>query len=174
MARFRRYMVYEGIPEEFWSMEEFTNDHPSLTGLHGWLPPTPKLNVTAAKLTMEKVWISWNISNCWGFVDLLHFCVERITHESFRWDFPMLAMSAARNGDTENAIEWLLHDLFQFDDVGMPIGGVRVPTPYFPGSGSLLYAIAMMSAGWDGSNGTAPGFPTQGWRVRVEGMSKSL
>lgn len=40
----------------------------------------------------------------------------------------MLAMSAARNNDTEKAIEWLLDPLFQFDDVGMPIGGVKVTT----------------------------------------------
>ena len=45
-----------------------------------------------------------------------------------RWDFPMLALSAARHGETEQAIEWLLHPLFQFDDAGMPVGGVRVPT----------------------------------------------
>lgn len=86
----------------------------------------------------------------------------------------MLALSAARNGEPEQAIEWLLHPLFQFDDVGMPIGGVRVPTPYFPGSGALLYAIAFMAAGWDGSTGTAPGFPSTGWAVQVEGMYKAL
>ena len=99
---------------------------------------------------------------------------DRSHWADIRWDFPMLAMSAARNGETEKAIEWLLHPLFQFDDVGMPIGGVRVPTPYFPGSGSLLYAIAMMAAGWDGSNGTAPGFPKEGWEVEVEGISKAM
>ena len=86
----------------------------------------------------------------------------------------MLAMSAARLRDPERAIDWLLHPLFQFDDVGMPIGGVRVPTPYFPGSGGLLYAVAMMAAGWDGSEGMAPGFPKQGWNVTVEGMSQAL
>ena len=86
----------------------------------------------------------------------------------------MLAMSAARLGDVEKALDWLLHPLFKFDDVGMPIGGVRVPTPYFPGAGSLLYAIAMMAAGWDGSQGAAPGFPTEGWEVRTEGLSKAL
>lgn len=86
----------------------------------------------------------------------------------------MLAMSAARNGEAEMAIEWLLHPLFEFDDVGMPAGGVRVPTPYFPGAGGLLYAVAMMGQGWDGSNSTAPGFPVSGWSVRVEGMSKAL
>lgn len=86
----------------------------------------------------------------------------------------MLAMSAARNGETEQAIEWLLHPLYQFDDVGMPIGGVRVPTPYFPGSGSLLFAIAMMSAGWDGSTQHAPGFPSEDWTIRVEGISQAI
>lgn len=42
-----------------------------------------------------------------------------------RWDFPLLAMSAARIGEQEKAVEWLLHPLFRFDDVGMPVGGVR-------------------------------------------------
>ncbi|KIJ37743.1 hypothetical protein M422DRAFT_177695, partial [Sphaerobolus stellatus SS14] len=70
---------------------------------------------------------------------------------------------------------WLLHDLFQFDDVGMPVGGSRVPTPYFPAGGSLLYAVGMMAEGWDGSGEgvAAPGFP-KGWVVRVEGILKAL
>ncbi|EGN94575.1 hypothetical protein SERLA73DRAFT_188549 [Serpula lacrymans var. lacrymans S7.3] len=150
------YAVYEGMPSDFWDTPTFTNDHPDLVGLYGWLPKTADVDLDIAKLTAEKVWTHWNITNLWG------------------WDFPMLAMSAARNGDTEKAIEWLLHPLFQFDDVGMPIGGVRVPTPYFPGSGGLLYAIAMMAAGWDGNNGSTPGFPQKGWNVQVEGVSKAL
>lgn len=91
-----------------------------------------------------------------------------------RWDFPMLAMSAARNGDTEKAIEWLLDPFFQFDDVGMPAGGAQVPTPYFPGSGGLLYAIAMMAGGWDGNTDSAPGFPKQGWEVKAENIAVAL
>lgn len=86
----------------------------------------------------------------------------------------MLAMSAARNGDQSKAIDWLLDPLFVFDDVGMPVGGVRVPTPYFPGSGALLYAVAMMAGGWDDSHGKAPGFPADGWNVRAEGLSTAL
>ncbi|KAG6873112.1 hypothetical protein C0995_002775 [Termitomyces sp. Mi166 len=150
------YAVYEGIGSNFWTDKAYTNDHPTLVGLHGWLPPTPGLDVTIAKATAEKVWVYWNVSNFWG------------------WDFPMLAMSAARNGDQEKALEWLLHPLFAFDDVGMPIGGARVPTPYFPGSGALLLAIAMMAEGWDGSHGRAPGFPSNGWDVRAEGLNKAL
>ncbi|KLO07550.1 hypothetical protein SCHPADRAFT_836533, partial [Schizopora paradoxa] len=151
------YDVYEGIPADFWTDPTFTNDHPALVGLVGWLPPQPGVVDDAiAKATMEKVWTSWNISNCWG------------------WDFGMLAMSAARNNETEKAIEWLLHPVFEFDDVGMPSGGARVPTPYFPGAGSLLLAVAGMAAGWDGSEGVAPGFPATGWNVRVEGVSEIL
>jgi len=89
------------------------------------------------------------------------------------WDYPMLAMSAARNGEPERAIEWLLDPLYQFDDVGMPIGGVRVPTPYFPGSGSFLLAIAMMAAGWDGSEGKNPGFPAE-WNIQSENINRAL
>ena len=86
----------------------------------------------------------------------------------------MLAMSAARNGDPEQAINWLLHDLLVFDDVGMPTGGEKVPTPYFPGAGSLLLAIAMMSEGWAGSEGAFPGFPKEGWNIQVEGLNEAL
>ncbi|KAJ7769677.1 Six-hairpin glycosidase-like protein [Mycena maculata] len=150
------YKVFEDIEDDFWTDPTYINDHPALAGLYGWLPATEGLDLEISKLTTEKVWATWNISNVWG------------------WDFPMLAMSAARIGDQEQALEWLLHPLFQFDDAGMPVGGVRVPTPYFPGAGGLLYAIAMMAEGWDGSNGTAPGFPAEGWNVRAEGLSKAM
>ena len=86
----------------------------------------------------------------------------------------MLALSAARNGAPDRAVDWLLHPVFEFDDVGMPSGGARVPTPYFPGAGSLLLAVAGMAAGWDGSKGHAPGFPADGWTIVVEGVSKIL
>ncbi|KAJ7468974.1 Six-hairpin glycosidase-like protein [Mycena galericulata] len=123
------YKVFEDIEDDFWTDPTYINDHPALAGLYGWLPQTEGLDLETSKLTTEKVWATWNISNVWG------------------WDFPMLAMSAARIGQQEKALEWLLHPLFQFDDAGMPVGGVRVPTPYFPGAGGLLYAIAMMAEG---------------------------
>jgi hypothetical protein len=33
---------------------------------------------------------------------------------------------------------------------------------YLPGNGGLLYATALMTAGWDGSTGNAPGFARNG------------
>lgn len=60
------YTVYEGIEDKFWTNSEYINDHPALVGLHGWLPPTGGLSLTKARATMEKVWSSWNLTNCWG------------------------------------------------------------------------------------------------------------
>ena len=74
------------------------------------------------------------------------------------------------------AVSSLLHPLFDFDDVGMPTGGTRVPTPYFPGSGSLSYAVGDMAGGWSGSVSERNDavFPSEGWDVKVEGMRKAL
>ena len=54
------YQLYEGIPNDFWDSPEFTNDHPSLVGLFGWLPDDnalgigdDTLNVDTAGRTME-------------------------------------------------------------------------------------------------------------------------
>ena len=57
------------------------------------------------------------------------------------------------------------------------------PFPYFPSNGGLLYAIALMAAGWEtqpsqdpaATNSVpqrhAPGFPDDGsWTVRWEGL----
>jgi len=60
------YDVYEGL--KFWTDPGYLNDHPALTGLYGWLPETPGLDPSIAKATSEKVWTTWNITNCWGYV----------------------------------------------------------------------------------------------------------
>lgn len=62
----------------------------------------------------------------------------------------MLAMSSMRMGEREKAVEWLLDLLLVFDEVGMPVSGVRAPTLDFTSAGALLYAVAMMTGGWDG------------------------
>lgn len=48
---------------------------------------------------------------------------------------------------------------------------------YLPGNGGLLFAVALMAAGWQGAPPThAPGFPTsaKGWVVRHEGLRCAL
>lgn len=143
------YELYEGIPN-MWTDPNTVSDHPALIGTYGLLPPVPGLNVRILSATAQRVWETWNLSDSYG------------------WDFPMLAMNAARLGDSQKAVEFLLHVDFAFDDAGMPEGGVRVATPYFPASGALLLAVGMLAGGWDGAEG--PHFPT-GWTVNAEGFA---
>ncbi|TDZ23076.1 hypothetical protein Cob_v004000 [Colletotrichum orbiculare MAFF 240422] len=148
------YPVYEGIPG-MWKNTTI-QDHPAMSGIFGLLPPPSSgqpLNETVLRNTAARIWELWDLD------------------ESFGWDFPMLAMNSLRLGDPGRAVEYLLHPTFQFDDAGYPIGGSRVPTPYFPSSGSLLLAMAMMAGGWDGAEG--PRFP-EGWDVIVEDFVPGL
>jgi hypothetical protein len=53
------------------------------------------------------------------------------------------------------------------------------PTAYLPGIGGLLYAIALMCAGWTGNPATpanpAPGFPADGnWQLKWENLSTCI
>jgi hypothetical protein len=147
------YVTYEGIMD-MWNTTAYDEDHPSMLGIFGWLPPQPsQFNLSIMQSTAARVYETWNFTYSYG------------------WDFPFLAMNAARLRDVDKAINFLLDTNFQFDDAGYQIGGARVPTPYMPGASSLLWAIAMLAGGWDGSEG--PHFPG-GWVVRAEGFSPAL
>lgn len=146
------YVLHEGV-EDMWT--KWTFEHPALTGVYGMLPGDG-VDKAAMRRTFDQVVAKWDFNRTWG------------------WDFPMLAMCAARVGRPEKAIDMLLHKSpgFQFDERGLATGG---PFPYFPSNGGLLYAVAMMAKGWDGSTGHAPGFPKNGqWVVKVEGISPAL
>lgn len=149
------YLTYEGVPN-MWIENSTIQSHPAMAGIYGWLPPpssgTP-LDVSVVRNTAEMIKEKWQFSSAWG------------------WDFPLLAMNSLRLGDTDQAISYLMHENFQFDDAGYPIGGTNVPTPYMPGSGGLLLAVAMMAGGWDGSEG--PHFPHK-WSAIVEGFLPAL
>lgn len=142
-----RYVLYEGV-RDMWT--KWNWEHPALTGAYGWLPGDG-VDREMMSRTFGKVLETWNFGRTWG------------------WDFPMLAMCAARLGKTDEAIDLLLHDKFQFTACGLSTSG---PFPYFPSNGGLLYAVAMMAAGWDdGPQRPAPGFPDDGrWTVRWEGL----
>jgi hypothetical protein len=147
------YVLYEGITD-MWTRWNF--EHPALIGVYGWLPGDG-VDVPTIRRTADRVFQGWQFDHTWG------------------WDFPMLAMCAARLGNPAQAIDFLLHPAagFQFDDAGYATGG---PFPYFPANGGLLYAIALMAAGWDGApSHHAPGFPEDGqWDVRWEGLRPAL
>jgi hypothetical protein len=145
------YVTHENI-RLMWT--KFNFEHPALIGTYGMLPGDGADKEIFVK-TLEKVVSVWNMNRTWG------------------WDFPMIAMAAARTGKTGLAIDMLTHPAggFQFDEHGFSTGG---PFPYFPSNGGLLTAIAMMCGGWDGSaTGECPGFPKDGnWTVKAEGFVK--
>jgi hypothetical protein len=146
------YVTHEGI-KDMWT--KFNFEHPAISGAYGLLPGDG-VDKATMKRTLDKIVATWNFEKTWG------------------WDFPMLAMCAARLGDTDRAVDFLLTKSagFQFDERGLATGG---PFPYFPSNGALLYAVAMMAAGWDGApERNAPGFPDDGkWVVRWEGLNRA-
>lgn len=107
--------------------------------------------------TLHKIMENWDWNNTWG------------------WDYPMMAMTAARLGEGETAIKLLLLDKSKNSYLvngHNPQQGSTLPL-YLPGNGGLLYATALMAAGWDGapSGKHTPGFPDDGnWVVKWEGL----
>ncbi|EPS35285.1 hypothetical protein H072_11365 [Dactylellina haptotyla CBS 200.50] len=155
------YVHYEGIVN-MWTNTKYTSDHPALIAIYGLLPPQsgiPSFSLPILKATLAKVYQTYNLSQSYG------------------WDFPLLAMTSARLGDPKNAIDLLLHPAFGFDDVGMPVGGTRVATPYWPQSGGLLMAVAAMAGGWYSGSENGMTLSTRwpvDWVVKAEGFAKSL
>lgn len=106
---------------------------------------------------------------------------ERVASSLDEWDlwganFAMLAMTAARLGRPDEAVDWLLldHPQNQYATNGCNVMEDEEATvtegAYLPGNGGLLWAVAMMAAGWEGApDEHAPGFP-EGWTVRAEGL----
>ena len=132
-------------------------EHPDPIGVFGMLPPIEGVNREIAHRTVLKVWQTWDWTRCWG------------------WDFPWMAMAAARVGEPQIAVEALLKvagNKNHYDERGVNTGG---PCPYLPGNGGLLYAVAMMAAGWDGAAPEqSPGFPKDGgWKIRWEGIKQA-
>lgn len=132
----------------------FTSDHMAVLGAVGILPLSNQTNVEYMKNTLHWVWDNWNWNKTWG------------------WDYPMTAMNAARLGEPEKAVGALLMDkrtnTYLVNGHNYQDGRLRI---YLPGNGGLLTAVAMMCAGWDGSEGINPGFPKDGkWNVRWEGL----
>ena len=137
-----------------YTQKKWIDDHPSVTAAFGMLPG-PGVDRDTMQRTLDWIWDNWNWPDTWG------------------WDYPMLAMSAARLGEPERAMDALLLDTPK-NHYGINGHNYQRPglTIYLPGNGGLLYATAMMAAGWDGAPKTnAPGFPDNGqWTVRWENL----
>jgi hypothetical protein len=147
------YLMQDGMTDTYtaWNWE-----HPSVTGCLGVLPGDG-VDPATMRRTVERVMATWKWDDCWG------------------WDFPMMAMGAARSGRPDLAVDALLMDVPKNRYL---VNGNNYQRPnltlYLPGNGGLLSAVAMMAAGWDGApDGVpAPGFPKEGWDVKWEGLRR--
>ncbi|MGN6440561.1 MAG: hypothetical protein ACTHL6_01505, partial [Arthrobacter sp.] len=128
-------------------------DHPSMLCALGVLPLTDLIDEDIMRATLKDVLAGWDWNTTWG------------------WDYPVMAMTAARLGDPESAVDALLQEAGK--NTVLPNGHNRQTDSlplYLPGNGGLLAASALMAAGWDhGPDRHAPGFPS-GWTVTWEGL----
>jgi len=149
------YLAAESSPDAY-TNPKLKTDHPAVLAAYGMLPYNNKLDTLVMKKTFNLVWNVWDWKDTWG------------------WDFPMTAMTAARLNMPEKAIEALFMPIktntYLPNGHNYQDGRLRL---YLPGNGGLLAAVAMMCAGWDGSTIANPGFPKDGkWKVRWEGLKK--
>lgn len=139
------------------AVEPFTTptDHPSMLMAYGFLPATEGVDAATMGRTYDWVRANWDWATTWG------------------WDYPVLAMTAARLGRPADAVDALLMDVPKNRWIANGHTPQRANLPvYLPSNGGLLAAIAMMAGGWDGApSRPAPGFPGDGsWVVRAEGL----
>ncbi len=152
-----RYLFAESATGTYTGKKLWTKDHPAVTAAYGLLPPVRGVDRDTMRRTLDWIWDNWDWPDTWG------------------WDYPMVAMSAARLGNPERAIDALLRDtpknVYRRNGHNHQRPGLTI---YLPGNGGLLYAAAMMAAGWDGApDRHAPGFPAKGWVVRWEGLRRA-
>lgn len=135
--------------------EDYHIDHPSMLMALGVID-SGRIEHTVMMKSLDKVLQVWDFQTLWG------------------WDFAVMAMTATKLGKPELAIELLLKDTWKNTYVisGNNRQESRSDLPlYLPGNGSLLLAIAMMTAGYDGCTVDCPGFPKNGnWTVKYEGV----
>ena len=163
------YVALESQPDTFDNVAS-RHDHPTMLAPLGLLPG---LGVDRAVMgrTLDAVLRTWDWeTKIWG------------------WDYPMIAMTAARLGRPETAVEILLRDgpnnrylrsghcPQRSDEASArsakPNARRHELAAYLPANGACLAAVAMMAGGWDGAPArNAPGFPDDGqWVVRHEGL----
>lgn len=153
-ARDSLYLAAEDAVDTYTNVR-FTSDHPAVLGAVGMLPMSRLVRKDCMANTLTWIWDGWSWDKTWG------------------WDFPMVAMNAARMGNPEKAVAALLMD--KRTNTYLPGGNnyqddrLRV---YLPGNGGLLAAVALMCAGWDGCTTSSPGFPKDGkWNVLWENLA---
>ena len=164
-----KYVALGSHPDTFDNLAS-RHDHPTMLAPLGILPGGPDVDRATMNRTLDAVLQTWDWeTKIWG------------------WDYPMIAMTAARLGRPEDAVAILLRD--GPNNIYLPNGhcpqrsdeaAVRGDQPgarkreiavYLPANGAFLSAVALMIAGWDGAPRATPGFPDDGkWVIRSEGL----
>ncbi|MBK9990894.1 MAG: hypothetical protein IPP19_09225 [Verrucomicrobia bacterium] len=165
------YVGLESTPDT-WDNIASRHDHPEMLMPLGFLPGGPDVDHATMNRTLDGVLQQWDWeTKIWG------------------WDYPMIAMTAARLNRPDVAIEVLMRDgpnnrylptghcPVRSDEAlpkdAPPGARKREIAVYLPANGAFLAAIALMTAGWDDCAEEFPGFPKDGtWKIRAEGLSR--
>ncbi|CAM5312731.1 hypothetical protein [Streptomyces aurantiogriseus] len=126
-------------------------DHPSMLMALGWLPDTGIVDPDVMGATLDAVWNHWDFHTSWG------------------WDYPVMAMTAARLGDVGRALDALLFPSpkNQFLTNGHNPQMPGFLTLYLPANGGLLAAVAHIAAAVEGG-----AKPPEGWTIAAEGFGR--
>ena len=132
------YLAHENCAQTF---TERNRDHPSMLGALGVLPGA-KVDRETMRATLKRVFRDWKWADTWG------------------WDFPMVAMTAAALGERALVVDALFAESPKNTWLANGHNWQRTSLPlYLPGNGGLLIAMAKISGQ----------FP-EGWNVRAEGF----
>lgn len=135
------YLASATTPNSY-TYVKYISDHPAVLGAYGMMPPSRLVDPKIMRKTADWIFRNWNWPTSWG------------------WDFPMMAMTYARLGDGEKAVESLLMDApkntYLVNGHNWQSNRLRV---YMPGNGGLLSAVALMA--------DLGAFP-KGWDVKME------
>ena len=121
-----KYAFTETAPDSY-TNSKWNADHPAVAGALSFVPG-PQIDFPTMKNSLDWIWQNWNWPDTWG------------------WDYPMLAMTAARLGEPERAIDALLLDTpknhYALNGHVYQRPGLTI---YLPANGGLLYAVALMA-----------------------------
>lgn len=163
-----KYTALESHPDT-WTNLNSRHDHPSFLMPYGFFQSGADVDRATMDRTLTAVLKEWD----WKA-------------KIFGWDYPMVAMTAARLNRPADAVEILLRDgpnNRYFPNGHCPVGsdraqdsqleGRREIAVYLPANGAFLAAAALMVGGWEGCTEEFPGIPKDGtWKVRAEGLTR--
>lgn len=133
----KKLSAFEGFDETY---TKLNLDHPSMLFQYGWL--SDKIHEKILKESFEEFEKVWDFKSLWG------------------WDFAILAMVLAKNGQMEKAFDILLMESEKnsYLENGFNAQVSRNDLPlYMPGNGSLLLAMTVLKS-------------SKNWYVKTEGI----